>query len=272
MYKVIKTLNNNAIIATDLEYNQEVIILDKGLGFKAKVADTLKHEKTMNIYRIQKQQTQDISNHVDPIYLEITNDILNEAKSVFGDKVDGKVLIPLADHISFAIERIEQQLNISNPFTNDIKLLFPDEYQIATKARDLIFDKTNVMIPEDEISYITLHVHSALSEDLVSSSMQMAIIVQESIELIEKKLNTKIDQYSISYARLLNHIKYMLLRLKNGEQIEIDMQEYVKERFPTAYHVALAACTYMGTSMKQEMPIVEVSYLAIHIERIMTSK
>lgn len=272
MFKVIRKLNNNAVIALNTKDNIQVIILDKGIGFSLKTDDIFDHTETMSIYTIQNKQTDDISNNVDPLFLEIANDILNEARILFKDKVDGKVLLPLADHIAFAIERINGNMNISNPFANDIKLLFPDEYTIALKGQMIIKEKTGILIPEDEVGYITLHVHSSLSEDLVATSMHLAILVQETISVIEKELNCIIDKYSISYARLLNHIKYMLLRLKTKEHIEIDMQEYVELRFPKSFKVAKVACAYMSEAMKEELPEVETSYLALHIERITNSQ
>lgn len=272
MFKVIKALNNNAVIAKDVKSDNELIILEKGIGFGKKKDDLITPKDSMRIYTILKKQSEDVYNNIEPVYLEIASEILVTARQTFGDKVDGKVLIPLADHISFAIERMTQNMKISNPIANDIQLLFPEEYKIATQGKWIIKEKTGFLIPEDEVGYITLHVHSSLSDDLVSTSMQMAILVQNTIEIIEKELHTKIDKYSIAYARLLNHIKYMLLRLKTNEQIEIDMQEYVAFRFPRAYLVAKKACKYMAKQLKQEMPAVEISYLAIHIERIITSK
>lgn len=271
MYQIIRKLNNNAIIAHDLKRDIQVIILLKGIGFSAKVDSIINEDVNMSIYVIDQKQSDEISTSVDPIFLEIANDILQIASKRFGGKVDTNVLLPLADHIDFASQRMKQSLNISNPFANDIKLLFPEEYQIALEGKAIIEQKTGINIPEDEVGYITLHVHSSLSDDLVSTSMQLAILVQETIGLIEKELNIVIDQYSISYVRLLNHIKYMLLRLQNNEYIEIDMQDYVKERFPNAYKVATKACEYMSKISKKQLPEVEKSYLALHIERIMNT-
>ena len=59
-----------------------------------------------------------------PEFLEIADEILREAKKTFGDTIDRRILFSLADHISFAVGRIRNHEQISNPLTDDIKVLF----------------------------------------------------------------------------------------------------------------------------------------------------
>ena len=51
-----------------------------------------------------------------PVFIEIASDIIRFAQEQF-DHVDTKILLPLADHIDFAIKRIQENVNMSNPFT-----------------------------------------------------------------------------------------------------------------------------------------------------------
>ena len=46
MYRVSKVLNNNGVIAIEMEENQEYVLLGKGIGFGKKVND-LKHLLTV---------------------------------------------------------------------------------------------------------------------------------------------------------------------------------------------------------------------------------
>ena len=45
--------------------------------------------------------------------------------------IDRRILFPLADHISFAADRILSGEQISNPLTEDIRVLFHSEYEVA---------------------------------------------------------------------------------------------------------------------------------------------
>lgn len=59
-----------------------------------------------------------------------------------------------------------------NPFINDIRLLFPDEYEVALEGREVINKFISRMINDDEVGFITLHIHSAISSNQVAESME----------------------------------------------------------------------------------------------------
>ena len=98
---------------------------------------------------------------IDPLYLSISDRIVTEAKKVFGS-VDTSILVPMADHIAFAAQRIQKNAPISNPLTADIRALFPQEFQIAETAREIIREQAGVVFSDDELGYIALHIHSCL--------------------------------------------------------------------------------------------------------------
>ena len=94
-------------------------------------------------------------------YLEIANAILVEAEEKFG-RIDRRILFPLADHISFAVERIRHGEQISNPLTEDIRALFGSEYQVASKLKEILKERLSVEIDSHEIGYVALHIHRRL--------------------------------------------------------------------------------------------------------------
>ena len=136
MYRVIKVLNNNSILALSSPENNEVIILGKGIGFGKKISESIKNIENAKIYTLEKHsvpgEALKSAASVKPEFLEIANDIIIETEKAFG-KVDNAILLPLADHIAFAIERMKKGLNISNPLNNDIKALFNEEYIVDLK-------------------------------------------------------------------------------------------------------------------------------------------
>ena len=121
-------------------------------------------------------------------------------------------------------------------------------------------------------AYITLHVHSAACSEKVPESMQAAIIIKESIEQVEKDFHIRIDVNSMSYIRLMNHMKFLLWRLQTGEKLQVDLSDFVAEKFPYAYQTAEKICKDLSKALKKELSEVEIGYLAIHIERIKSSE
>ena len=66
----------------------------------------------------------DLIKRIDPLYLNIANAIILDAKNAFG-QVDTSILIPMADHIAFAAQRIRKNAPIGNPLTPDINSPLP---------------------------------------------------------------------------------------------------------------------------------------------------
>ncbi len=271
MFKILKVLNNNSILVIDLDTKQELIFLGKGVGFGKKVNQNVSEIENAKAYRFTEQQSRqesiDTIKSISPVFIEIAGGIIEEAEKQFGN-VDNNILLPLADHIAFAIKRMEQGIELKNPFAKEIKVLFEEEYNVAKKGKDLINQKIGVEINDDEVGYITLHVHTALTREHVVQSMDVARMIQEGIQTIEKELGAMLDDATISYTRLLTHMKFMILRVINDEKLHLDMTDYVLENFPDSFALAKQICSSFEQNIKKTFPNIEISYFAIHIERV----
>lgn len=273
MYKIIKILNHNAILAC--KDHEEVIVMYKGIGFSKKVDDEIEIPSQAKRYLMEKsdkgnEKSNEIISYIDPIYLEIAAEILKQTKDKFGD-ANETILLPLADHIYFVIKRMQDNIMPSNPFIHDIKLLFPDEYEVALNARDIIFKYVEKEINDDEVGFITMHIHSAVSSNQVVETIEATQVVHDSIDKLQKDLNITIDVNSISYARLMNHIKFLLVRINKDEELAIDISEFTQDKFPFAYEEASHICDSLSKVLKKKLPHTEVGYLALHLERILSS-
>ena len=74
---------------------------------------------------------------------------------------------------------------------------------------------------------------------------------------------------SLSYNRLMNHIRYMVARALNGEKLKVNMNDYISIRFPKAFEMAVQVCGAMEKNLKIHLDDVETGYLAMHMERVM---
>lgn len=275
MFRIIKALNHNGVLALDMDTNNEYILLGKGIGFGKKVNERIEAPENASIYLLQQETerglVKEMINDIEPKILEIAGNIIIEAEKKF-KKIDANILCPLADHIAFAVKRIKNNEQISNPLTQDIRALFPEEYEVACKGKDIIKEVEGIEINEDEIGYIALHIHSSLGSEKVSQAMETAMLVRDCVTSIEQKTGKIIDIDSLSYNRLMSHIKYMVARTLKGETIKLDMNDYIKERFHKAFEIAENICRKLGKELKKEIKDVEIGYLAMHIERVFTDE
>ena len=123
---------------------------------------------------------------VSPLCLELANEVLDQARKMEFGKVDRSILFTMADHLDFAVRRIQNGEQISNPLTDDIRIMFYKEYKVAGCIRDLLKEKLGIRIDEHEIGYIALHVHAAIVDENVSQAMEIARTVRECICMVEE--------------------------------------------------------------------------------------
>ena len=272
MYRVSKVLNNNGVIAIDMDENKEYVILGKGVGFGKKVSQRFDKPEGCTTYRLEPEtergSAKELVKGIEPEYLEIADAILTESQKVFGDSIDRGILFPLADHISFAVARIRRNEQISNPLTEDIKVLFYSEFKVAETLKTILRERLQIEIDDHEVGYVALHIHSAIGDEKVSVAMQTARAVRECIDMIEKATGKPIDVLSLSYNRLMNHMKYMVARASTGEKLNLDMNEYMLDQYPQAYKVATDICKNLEGCIGHNLDETETGYLAMHIQRV----
>lgn len=279
MYRVRKALNHNTLIAISMENNQEYLLIGKGIGFGKKVSERFEIPETIDctVYSLQEQtergKAMELIKGIEPVYLEVAGKVLAKSEEVFG-KIDKRILFPMADHIAFAVQRIRANEQISNPLTDDIRALFHMEYKTAECVKDILWEMLQVEIDEHEIGYIALHIHSAIEDENVALSMQIAMAVRECIRMIEEETGQTIDVMSLSYNRLMNHIRYMVARSIKGEKLKLNMNDYMSVKFPKSFWMATEVCKQLEKQLHRNSPLdeVEIGYLAMHIERVLMDK
>ncbi len=271
MYRVSKVLNNNGVIAINMEENTEYVLLGKGIGFGKKISQRFEAPEGCAKYSLREDtergSAKELAKTIAPEYLEIADEILTEAEETFG-RIDRRILFPLADHISFAVQRIKNGEQISNPLTEDIRVMFHSEYQVASHLKQILKERLGIEIDAHEIGYVTLHIHSAIEDENVSTAMQMARAVRECMCILEQETRENLDMDSISYNRLMNHVKYMVVRAIKKESIKLDLNNYMKENHPEAFRLAALVCKDIEERCGIRLEEMEIGYLAMHIERV----
>ena len=271
-YRITKILNHNSFMGIESKNDQECLIMGKGVAFGKKVGQTVSVTGDARVYSLKeltdRGEAKEIIKSVSPLCLELANEVLDQAEEEFG-KVDRSILFTMADHLDFAVRRIQNGEQISNPLTDDIRIMFYKEYKVAGCIRDLLKEKLGIRIDEHEIGYIALHVHAAIVDENVSQAMEIARTVRECICMVEEETGKSIDIMSLGYNRLMNHVRYMVARAIHGEKLKMSLNDYMSVKFPGPYMTAEKICRKMEKSLKLPIPDIEIGYLAMHLERRM---
>ena len=74
------------------------------------------------------------------------------------------LVVSLADHINFAIIRLQKYKKMKMLFSYDVEQLYPKETELGRYAVKLIMEKLHVKLPDSEITNIAMHFVNAEEE------------------------------------------------------------------------------------------------------------
>lgn len=270
-YEVLKVFNNNVVLTR--HNGKEKILIDKGLGFGKKAGDIIHRNSAFEkIFILENIETSykfsQLITRVDDSLIGTCEEMLSMISCEYNDPLDEDIHIRLIDHIAFTLYRIERNDEIQNPFMVEIETLYEKEMNIARRAVKLLEKNTGVSIPEDEIGFIALHIHSAKNKGKISNTIKYAYICNSAVELIEDELHFKIDKKSIDYARFVTHIRFALERIMKKIPLKNELLSSIKRTYRTSYKIAKKIADLIETEIYMKVSNEEIGYIAMHVERL----
>jgi transcriptional antiterminator len=270
-YVIEKTLSNNVVLAE--KDNKLYVLIGKGIGFGKKKGDTVSNEQNIEqVYvHIEESQREDynrILKDVDREIVAVCEEVIGFAVKTLGEELNSHIHIGLTDHINFAIARLKDGIKIENPFLFEIKVMYPKEYSIAEVAINLIENRLNIRLPESEIGFIALHIHSARVNQSVGESLKYTSIVKEAVDFIQQEIGVTISEKSFDYTRLISHLKYSLYRIDNEKSLKNVLLLSIKRQLKKEYKIAKKVCDFISQKLGKEVPEDEVGYIAVHLNRL----
>ena len=273
LYTVKKALNNNVLIASDDE-GQEVVLIGKGIGFNRKKNDTITEDAIEKLFVLRNEREQanyiKLLPQVDEAVLKTIIESINIIQARSNTPLHEKVHVALTDHTAFAITRLLKGMAIKNTFLKETKALYPAEYEIAADVVDYINQSLQVELPEGEIGFIALHIHSAITDKAIADLNKYSQLVTKLINVIEDQLEIQIDRESIHYLRLVRHLRYTIERITNNEFIEEPekIANLLKTEYPVCYNLAWKLIKIMQQTLNTSVYDGEVVYLTMHLQRL----
>ncbi|WP_433945962.1 glucose PTS transporter transcription antiterminator GlcT [Paenibacillus sp. SN-8-1] len=271
--EVAKVLNNNVIIAKHPE-NGEVVVIGKGIGFNRKTGHYIPLQSVEKMFILknahEQEQYKQLLPQVDEKLIEAVNEVILYISKRCNVALNEHIHIALTDHISFAIKRAEQNIIIHNPFLFETKEIYPLEYELAEYAIRIINEKMGIDLGEDEIGFIALHIHSAMTNQDITEVKQHSQLISDLVTVIEQQLHIKLTRNSLDYSRLLTHLRFAIERVRQGEKVsEPDkLENLLKQEYPELYSLAWKLTKMMEQRLRKPVYQAEVSYLTMHLHRV----
>ena len=226
-----KVINNNVISAYD-ENQQEVVIMGKGIGFKAHTGDAIDESRVEKVFRIENEklsrQFQEILENIPLEHMQLTSDIITYAKKNLNVQLNQSIYITLTDHINFAIQRQAQGIQLKNALLWEIKKFYHQEYLMGKYAINLLNEKLGTKFSEDEAGFIALHFVNAEYDTTINDTFAMTNMIQGILELVKQEMGIEFDEESLHYERFVTHLKFLAQRLYRHELLKDEEIEFAK--------------------------------------------
>lgn len=268
--KVIKKINNN--VALCLDGNQrELIAFGKGIGFKPipyELTDLSVIERTY--YGISPEY-QGLLKEIPKEIFDVSGMLVDLAANSIDADFNRNLVITLADHINFAIDRYKKSIHIKPPYVGNLAYLHEAEYKVATQAVACINQCFGVRLPKEEAAAIALHLINAENSVAPKADfLDASTMISDVIGLIEKRENITIDRSGFNASRFITHMEYLLARIRNNETLENNNDKLfnnLKQEYRETYLCAEDVRTYLQQKTGKNLGSEEMSYLMLHIER-----
>ncbi|WP_066058686.1 BglG family transcription antiterminator LicT [Robertmurraya korlensis] len=272
--KIAKVYNNNVISAFN-EKNEELVVMGRGLAFQKKPGDLVDEDKIEKIFALKNNDMSEkfktLLYEVPIEYMEVTEDIIKIAKSRLGRNLNDSIYISLTDHIHFAVERNEKGYDIKNALLWEIKRFYKQEFIIGMEALKIIQEKLGVLLPEDEASFIAMHIVNAELNQEMPNVANITKVMQDILNIVKYHFKIDFDEESLNYFRFITHLKFFAQRLYSKTYIEDDdpfLFETVREKHRAAFECTEKINEYIENQFDYSLTNNEKLYLIIHIQRV----
>lgn len=271
-----KVINNNIISAYE-KSGAEVIVMGRGIGFKKKQGEMVPADQISKIFRIKSrtlaEQFKELLANMPLERVRISDEIISHAKDHLKLKLNQSIYVTLTDHINFAIERVSQGIEPQNALLWEIKRFYPQEFQLGIYALELIQDRLDILLPEDEAGFIALHFVNAEYGTDIRDAVKFPDQMQAIVDIVERDLGILLDESSLHYERFMTHIKFLIQWIYRKELLSSEDRELsllMQRKYPREYQCSLKVAEYIMQATGSRLSEEEIMYLSVHIRRVTT--
>lgn len=276
--KVLKSINNNIVSAYD-QNGQEIVVMGKGIGFKAKEGCDIPDQMIEKIFRMDSQNATDklkeLLSGLPLEHIQVSSDIITYAKKILGRRLNQSIYITLTDHISFAVYRFQQGMNFQNALLLEVRRFYYQEYLVGEYALDLIEKSLHIRLPDDEAASIALHLVNAEYDSSLSAAMNTPKLIRSILLIVKEAMTIELDERTLYCERFITHLKFLAQRIFKKELLSKNDRAFaqmVSTLYPQEFACSLKIAQHIQAQYDYSLQEEELAYLTIHIKRVCASE
>ncbi|MBE6062800.1 MAG: PRD domain-containing protein [Clostridium butyricum] len=267
---LLKVFNNNIILVSSGK--SEKILFAKGIGFGKKQGYVIPKGTVIDkVFTIENEQNicdlKNVVELVDKEFFAVCEEAIYEVSSKIKTELNERIHIGLIDHLFFSVKRLKNGEEIENPFLIETQILYAKEFELSKIVANKIEKYFKMNIPDGELGFIALHIHTALNDGKMSNTMKNTYLSTAIVEYVEQELGREIDRTSLDYARFCTHIKFVIERISKHIKNKNDLIKVIKKTYKESYRISEGISKIIEEELDVQVTEDEIAFLAIHIER-----
>lgn len=264
-----KIFNNNVVLSE--EKGQEMIIMGRGLAFGKKVDDVVEESSIEKRY-VLSQGSRELFMDLPAELLELADKVISFAKCKLDSTIKDNAFLSLADHMHGVEQRVRDGFFMKNFLLWDIKRFFPQEYEVACYANELLGTYLGQELPDDEAGFIALTLVNSELRQGSANARDLTQLMDEIMTLVKYSLEISLDASDIYVQRFTTHLKFfcerVLADMGHRDLADNEMFDMLKVKYPAAYQTTKKIAHHLKQTRKYLVSEDEQLYLTIHLSRI----
>lgn len=274
--KIAHIYNNNVVLACTRD-GKDVVVIGRGLAFNKKKGasiDPAQVEQTFVPENAGTEYATAMLAELPPTVLALASELEDHARTVLGFNLAHSLVLPLADHLAYAVTRAREGTRMDYPLSIEVAQLYPREHGFGQYAVHLVKEKLGVELQAEEATAFAMHlVNTQFAADDLRKTYRMTEIFAQIFNIISFAYGEPLDQHHMSVARFVTHLRYLFVRTEKKASVPEPsaipaIGDAMRTNYPKAYSCAAKVKMLLEMHLETELSVDEQTYLAIHISRL----
>ncbi len=274
--RLIKKINNNFALAQDTN-GENMIVEGKGIGFLKMPCDFNNYGQISRTYYNYDSKYINLIESLPTEVIDVANQVYDYLLAKLNCPLNPNLPFIMGDHINFAIERMNKDIQYTFKMDYELKQIYAVEYEAAAYALELVSQELGVELPKSEEAGIALNIINAEMD--LNAAKQQEVIEDWSdqfVKIIENETGLKICRDGFNYSRFMTHISCLYERITRGSTANRSLegesedkiyQELIKE-YPMENACVNQFVDYLQKKYKIKLDEEEKTYLLLHVNRL----
>ena len=196
--------------------------------------------------------------------------IREKYKLRFSDAAGSNLVV----HIAVALRRVEQGKRLELDEEERERHRQKRSYRIAQEIADRLAETTKIVLPENEIGYLSMHLEGAkydvsnlpFSQEEENGVAGLPKIIDHMLEMMSERYHFDVSQDTEIKKGLLLHLRPAISRMRNRLSISNPCLAEIKQRYLSSFEMAIDCFKLLTEAYGIPYNEDEIAYLAMHIQ------